>query len=301
MQNDPSLGFVGLGVMGEPMCANLVRKSNRTVHVFDLSAEPLERLQQLGAVPAVSIEALGAQAHTVFLSLPSIQQVEEVCERLLIVPKKPARIVDMSTSDVARTRVLAKKLAAVGIDFTDAPVARMREAAKQGTLLITVGGSDASFIEVQPLLACMGSDVVHAGDVGNGQVVKILNNLIVFTTVNLLAEVLTIGRRAGIDGERLFSALSLGSGDSFVLRNPGMKSLVADSFPEKTFPTDYAIKDINLALTLAKQGGFEPVIALHTHDLLCQTREAGFALNYYPALITLLDGRTPIPTQKKKA
>ncbi|SEB07967.1 NAD(P)-dependent oxidoreductase [Variovorax sp. YR216] len=289
-----TIGFVGLGVMGEPMSANLVRKAGIPVHVYDQNPQAVERLVAAGGIAEKSVEDLGSKVDVVFLSLPSIVQVESVCEALLRAPRVPKLIVDMSTSEVARTRVLAGKLADAGVLFVDAPVARTKEAAVQGTLFITVGATKALFDIVRPLLAHMGSDVLHCGDTGCGQVVKILNNIMVFMTVNALSEVLTIGRRAGMDGKELFDALSKGSADSFALRNHGMKSLVPDTFPEKVFPVEYAIKDASLALALADQAGFEPHIARYTHDLLCKTRAAGFVQNYHPALIQLVDGRVPI-------
>lgn len=290
-----TIGFIGLGVMGEHMGANLVRKSGLPVHIFDRSHEAIARVADKGGIAESSVEAVGAASDVVFLSLPSIDQVETVCESLRRASPAPKLIVDMSTSDVARTRALADTLAASGIAFVDAPVARTREAAVQGTLFITVGGAPSDVDAVRPFLACMGSDVLHCGVTGCGQIVKILNNITVLMTVNALSEVLTIGRRAGVDGKALFDALSQGSADSFVLRNHGMKSLVPDTFPEKVFPVDYAIKDAALALSLARAGGFEPHIATYAHAMLCKTRDAGFAPNYHPAVVQLIDGRVAVP------
>lgn len=285
------LGFIGLGVMGAPMASNLVRKSGHPLHVFDLDGDQVANLTALGATAENSVGGVGEAADIVFLSLPSIAQVEEVAYALLAAPNKPSILVDMSTSDVERTRVLAAKLADGGIELIDAPVARMREAARSGTLLITVGGSKEQFTRLQPFLSHMGSDVLHCGPTGSGQAVKILNNMLVFMNVNALAEAITIGRAAGVDGELLLHAISLGSGDSFALRNPGLKALVPDEFPEKVFPTEYAIKDIRLALELAREGGVKADAASRTHDLLCRTRDAGFSMNYYPAMVRLIDGR----------
>ncbi len=294
MSDYKTLGFVGLGVMGEPMCINLARKSGLPVHMFDLNPEPLARVAEAGGIAEPSLAALAERVDVVFLSLPSIDQVETVVRELLAGPKRPRMIVDMSTSDVARTRVLASNVQAAGVGYVDAPVARTAQAAAQGTLLIAVGGREEDFAELQPLLACMGSDVLHCGDVGSGQLVKVLNNMMVFMTVNALAEVLTIGRSAGMDGETLFNLLAQGSADSFVLRNHGLKSMVRDHFPEKTFPMVYAIKDASLALALAQEGDFQPHIAQYTYDLMCKARDAGFAQNYHPALVQLVDGRVKV-------
>ncbi|HEY0296871.1 MAG TPA: NAD(P)-dependent oxidoreductase [Bordetella sp.] len=286
------LGFIGLGVMGEPMCANLVRKSGHPVYVADLNKEPVARLAELGAKPCGSIIEVARSAEIVFLSLPSIVQVEQAClgpSGIVEAAGKVRTVVDMSTSDVTRTRSLAEKLKTHGIELIDAPVARSREAARLGTLMISVGGAQAQYEAVKPYLSCMGSDVLHCGGTGNGQVVKIMNNMVLFMTVHALAEAVTIARHAGVDATLLLEALSKGSADSFALRVPGLKALAPDAFPEKTFPTEYAIKDILLALDLAKQGEVDARAAKLTHGLLEQTREAGFAKAYYPVFIKLIE------------
>ncbi|EHK68011.1 NAD(P)-dependent oxidoreductase [Achromobacter arsenitoxydans] len=285
------LGFIGLGVMGGPMCANLLKKAGRKVVAYDTVPAAADEAAAQGAELAPGVAQVAEQADIVFLSLPSIDQVESVCQAILAAPRRPSLIVDMSTSNVTRTRALADRLKAEGIAFVDAPVARTKQAAVDGKLFISVGGSAQDFERVAPYLRCMGSDVLHCGDVGSGQIVKILNNYVVFMTVNALSEAITIGRQAGMEAEKLLSLLSQGSADSFVLRNHGMKSLAKDDFPEKTFPMTYAIKDCSLALDLAKEGGFSPRIGAYTHDMMCRARDAGYAQNYHPAVIKLIDGR----------
>jgi len=288
------LGFIGLGVMGGPMCANLLKKSGRKVVAYDSVQAAADEAKSHGAEIADGVARVAEKADIVFLSLPSIDQVESVCEAILAAPRRPSLIVDMSTSNVSRTRALAERLKAEGIAFLDAPVARTKQAAVDGKLFISVGGAESDFARVVSYLNCMGSDVLHCGEVGSGQIVKILNNYMVFMTVNALSEAITIGRQAGMEAEKLLSLLSQGSADSFVLRNHGMKSLAKDDFPEKTFPMTYAIKDCSLALDLAKEGGFSPRIGAYTHDMMCRARDAGFALNYHPAVIQLIDGRVKV-------
>lgn len=287
-----SLGFIGLGVMGEAMCANLVRKSPLPVTGTDMKRDPVERLAAIGLRPADTVAGVAQAADVIFLSLPAGAQVEEVClgpGGIVSAKGQVHTVVDMSTSPVKLTRELATRMAAHGIIFVDAPVARMRQAAKDGTLSIMVGGPPEVFERVRPFLATMGTDITHCGDVGSGQVVKILNNMVVFMTVNALAEALAIGRAAGVDGGLLFDVMSKGSADSFALRTPGLKSLVPDTFPEQAFPTDYAIKDIRLALELASQAGVNAPAAEHTRQVLEATSKAGYGRAYYPAMIRLIE------------
>jgi 3-hydroxyisobutyrate dehydrogenase-like beta-hydroxyacid dehydrogenase len=285
------LGFVGLGVMGGGMCANLTRKSGLPVIAFDMSTEALSRAAGHGARPVTALREV-AGADVVFLSLPSIEEVETVVDEILAADERPRVIVDMTTSDVARTRALAQRLREVGVTLVDAPVARTRQAATDGTLLITVGSDQADFEDLLPLLSCMGSDVVQAGPSGSGQLLKVLNNMVVFMNVNALAEALAIGRRAGVDAKTLFEALSMGSADSFILRRTVSATMIPDEFPEQAFPTNYAIKDLALALRLADDVGIDAAGARQTMDLLCRTRDAGYGWKYFPAMIRVLEGRT---------
>jgi 3-hydroxyisobutyrate dehydrogenase-like beta-hydroxyacid dehydrogenase len=288
MREISTLGFVGLGVMGEPMCRNLVTKTDLPVHGTDLKREPVERLATNGLRACTSVAEVARQADAVFLSLHSPKAVEDVCMAIVAATGRAHTIVDMSTTPVKLTKELHARLAAHGITLVDAPVAGMRARAHAGTLSIMVGGTLEVFAAVQPHLAHMG-EATHCGELGFGQVVKALNNMVVFMTANALAEAITIGRRAGIDAKLLFETMSKGSSDSAVLRTGGLKHLVPDHFPEDAFPTDYALKDISLALELAKDVGVDAPAAQHTRDLLEATSRAGYGRNYYPVMVKLIE------------
>jgi 3-hydroxyisobutyrate dehydrogenase-like beta-hydroxyacid dehydrogenase len=283
-----TLGFIGLGVMGEPMCRNLVSKTKLPVYGTDLKREPVERLAAKGLNACASIADVAKQADIVFLSLHSPNAVKEVCAAIADAKGRTHVIVDMSTTPVRLTKELHARLGKHGITLVDAPVAGMRARAHAGTLSIMVGASADVFAAVQPHLAHMG-EATHCGEVSFGQVVKALNNMVVFMTVNALAEAITIGRRAGIDAKLLFETMSKGSSDSAALRTPGLKHLVPDSFPEDAFPTDYALKDISLALELAKDVDVNAPAAQHTRDLLEATSRAGYGRNYYPAMVRIIE------------
>jgi 3-hydroxyisobutyrate dehydrogenase-like beta-hydroxyacid dehydrogenase len=286
-----TLGFIGLGVMGSGMCANLARKAQSPVVVYDPVPDAVSTAVEAGGQARDSVAAVGAEADIVFLSLPSIDQVETVCQELLAGAERPQTVVDMSTSDVTRTRALAERLGASGITLVDAPVARQRQAAAAGTLLITVGADDGTFADLLPYLSCMGTDVVQAGGVGAGQVLKIMNNMVLFINMNAIAEALAIGRAAGVDPQKLFSTLSLGSADSFALRNTATATMIPDEFPERAFPVDYAIKDLRLALQLATDSGVPVNAAQQTMDLLQRAHDTGLGAAYYPVMIKVIEGR----------
>jgi 3-hydroxyisobutyrate dehydrogenase-like beta-hydroxyacid dehydrogenase len=288
-----TLGFIGLGVMGEPMCRNLARKSGCRVLGYDLSAAPLERLAADGVKPAHAAREIAERADVVFLSLPSGAEVEAICageSGLVALARAGQAIVDLGTSPVALARSLAAALAAREAAFADAPVARTREAAIAGTLSVMVGADAATFRRVQPLLATMASDVTHCGGPGAGQLVKLLNNMVLAQTVVALAEALATARRSGVDAKLVFEALAKGSADSFALRNHGMKALLPGAFPERAFSAEYMLKDLRYAIATARESGLKLRGAHNALELLEATIAAGYGREYWPALYKIVDG-----------
>jgi 3-hydroxyisobutyrate dehydrogenase-like beta-hydroxyacid dehydrogenase len=286
-----TLGFIGLGVMGEPMCRNLARKSGGRVIAHDLSAAPLERLAADGVTPAHSVREVAGQADVVFLSLPSGADVEAVCAGgagLVATARAGQTIVDLGTSPVALARSLADRFGAQGAGFADAPVARTREAAIAGTLAIMVGAADEVFRHIRPLLGTMGSDVTHCGRPGAGQLAKIMNNMVLAQTVVALAEALATARGSGVDARLLFEALGKGSADSFALRNHGMKALLPGAFPERAFSAEYMLKDVRYALDAAREAGLDLRGARNALALLEETIAAGYGKEYWPALYKVI-------------
>ena len=286
------IGFIGTGVMGEPMCRNLVRKHDGPVTAYDLDPAPLERLAAEGAAIAPSLAALAGAADLVFLSLPSGREVRAVClgEGGLIEHLPPGRtVVDTSTAPPALAREIEGAFAARGVAFADAPVARTRQAAIDGTLSIMAGGDAALVERLRPLLGHIARDVTHCGPAGSGQAVKILNNMILFQNVRALAEGLAIARRQGIAPDTFLDAVSRSSGDSFALRNHGVKAILPERFPEDAFPVAYAMKDLDYALALAAETGIEAEGAVLVRALFVEAVESGLGARYHPVIATLID------------
>lgn len=282
-----SIGFIGLGVMGEPMCRNLARKSGRAVLGFDRAEAPLERLAAEGVTRALTLAALAQACDVILMALPSGAHVEAVtlgADGLLAHVQPGTILVDLGTSPVELTRAIAARFVEKGAIYADAPIARTRQAAEEGTLSIMVGADEAAFARIEPLLATFASDITHCGPVGAGQIVKILNNMVLVETVVALSEAIATARRAGLDGKLLFETLMKGSADSFALRNHGMKAIVPDTFPERAFSTSYARKDISYALSLADSVGLKLEGAELADRLLARTQDAGFADRYWPVV-----------------
>lgn len=286
MSDGQVLGFIGLGVMGEPICRNMMQKSGARMLVSDLSDGPVDRLTALGA-EAATAEQIAQEADLIFLSLPGGPQVEAVAGALIPQLRAGQVLIDMSTAPVGLTRRLAEEAAARGASYADAPVARTRAAAEAGTLAIMVGAAADVFARIEPILAHAGEAILHCGDVGCGQVAKILNNMVLFQNVVALSEAQALGRAAGMDPERLFDVLSQGSADSFALRNHGQKAMIPDTFPQGAFPTDYALKDVSYALALAEEAGLAAPGAELAQARMKMAQKAGFAAEYFPVLTRL--------------
>jgi 3-hydroxyisobutyrate dehydrogenase-like beta-hydroxyacid dehydrogenase len=292
MSRHKTIGFIGLGVMGEPICRNLVKKSGADVVAFDLAAEPLARLRDEGAAVAGSVAEVVGKGDLVFLCLPSAKHVRSVFEAdgILKNIRNGQIVVDLGTSSVKQTRDFAMKLQAMGASWADAPIARTRQAAQDGTLSVMVGASAELFAAIEPLIRCFATDVTHCGDVGAGQVTKILNNMVLFQTVNALAEAVAVAKRNGVEPALLLETLSKGSADSFALRNHGIKAIVPGNFPERAFSTEYALKDLSYALELAADAGIQIRGAELTGKVLQEAIDAGSGAAYFPVIAKYIDG-----------
>jgi 3-hydroxyisobutyrate dehydrogenase len=281
-----TIGFIGLGVMGEPICRNLVKKSGAAVLAFDLAPEPLARLCAEGAGIAGSVAEIVAKSDVVLLCLPSAKHARAVFEGdgILKNIRQGQVVVDLGTSSVNQTRDFAKQLQTKGADWADAPIARTRQAAQDGTLSVMVGATPELYAALEPLIRCFATDVTRCGDVGAGQVTKILNNMVLFETVNALSEAVAVAKRNGVDPALLLDTLSKGSADSFALRNHGIKAIVPGNFPDRAFSTEYALKDLSYALELARDAGIKIRGAELIGQILQEAIDAGSGAAYFPVI-----------------
>lgn len=289
MTDISTLGFIGLGVMGGRMCRNLAKKSSKPVIAFDIDPAKAEALSDAGVEAASSIADVAAKADIVFICVPGADQVRDVVfgdDGLLAHVRAGQTVVDMTTATVAINREVAAALAEKNVDFADAPVARGVPAAQDGTLAITVGAPDDVLARIQPYLACMGKDISHCGGVGNGQVLKLMNNMLIFQTVTALAEAMAIATKAGVDRDKVFDILSKGSADSFCMRRHG-KCMTTGEYPDNVFPTVYSLKDLRYALALAEDVGVNAPSAKLTEGNLLAAIEKGYGQLYCPVIYKL--------------
>lgn len=285
------LGFIGLGTMGAPMCRNLAAKSGQEVRAYDSDLEALAQMDEAGVTPAESVRDVAEHADIIFLSLPGGPQVNAVCMgagSLLTHLKPGGLVVDFSTTPVNMARDLSARFLARGIQFADAPVARTRQAAVDGTLSVMVGAPDHVFARLKPLFEYVATDITHCGGPGAGQAMKIINNMVLFQNVVALAEALALIRHAGVDPALGFEALSKGSADSFALRNHGIKAMLTGDYPEKAFSSEYALKDIRYALRFAEEAGLFLHGADNAKEIIKKAIRAGHGKEYFPALAKII-------------
>ena len=274
------------------MCRNLVRGAGLPVIVHDSDPEARAACVRQGCVAAADAGRVARECGTVFLSLPGAAEVRLVCQGGdgLLAHARPGSVtVDCSTVPLALTRELAAAFAEKGARYVDAPVAGTVQTVADRQISIMAGADEETFARLAPLLDCMAETVLHCGASGSGTVTKLLLNTVLAQSVAALAEALLLGRRAGVDGERLFEAFSHGC-DSFALRRHGMTALLPGRFPEGRFPTRYMLKDLDYAMELKESLGMTLGGMDAAHGLLERAVAAGFGDAYWPALIEVIDG-----------
>lgn len=288
--NIKKVGFIGLGVMGMSMFKNLARCNEYTLQGFDSDNNKLNSLKKLNLKRALNIEEIFKTNDLIITCLPGGKHVEHLYykENAMSFVTKNQIIIDMSTSQPDLMLKLEKDLKIKEAFIADAPIARTRQAAIDGTLAIMVGATNDIFEKIRPILELMGSDVMHCGPVGTGQFTKIINNMILFQNVLALSEASKIAEHYKIDTETLFKNISNCSGDSFALKNHGLKSIVRDNFPNPAFSVKYAQKDLSYALEMANQMGLSTPGSTTINNLFSKAIDEGYGDLYFPVIKKIL-------------
>jgi 2-hydroxy-3-oxopropionate reductase len=247
-------GFIGLGIMGKPMAANL-RKHGVSLAAFTRSGVP-DELRQAGVVACGSAAAVTRDADVIFIMVPDTPDVERVLfgdDGVVEALRAGQVVVDMSSISPLATRAFAARVRERGADYLDAPVSGGEVGAQAATLTIMAGGTPASFERVKPLFDMMGKNVSLIGEVGAGQVCKIANQIIVAATIEAVGEALVLASKAGVDAEQVRRALMGGFASSRILEVHG------ERMTQRTFNPGFRVelhqKDLNLALATAQSLG----------------------------------------------
>jgi 3-hydroxyisobutyrate dehydrogenase len=271
------VGFIGVGNMGNPMAANL-QKAGHTLQVHDIKREAAQNLLDAGATWVNSPKEAATGVDTVFLSLPMPADVERVVlsdNGVLTAMNSGGIIVDMSTNSPSVVRSLAEKTKAKGVTFIDAPVSGGVRGARNATLAIMAGGDKAAYDKCEPLLKAMGANVFYCGDIGTGNVVKLVNNMLAFIHMMGAAEAVVLGKKAGVDPNILWQAVKASSGGSFVWES-GTRAVLRDKLAP-TFTIDLASKDISLATKLAEEFGVPLTMGKAAEGLIRGYQTGGYA------------------------
>lgn len=246
------IGFIGLGNMGGPMAANLV-KNGHEVKGFDLSDAALKTLENAGGQAASSAETAVEGADVVITMLPSGKHVAALySDELFRHIKSGALLIDSSTIDAVTARKVALLATSKGCQMIDAPVSGGTAGAQAGTLTFIVGGTNEAFEQAKPILECMGKNIFHAGDSGAGQVAKICNNMLLAIHMIGTSEALNLGVRHGLDPKVLSEIMQKSSGKNWSLELYNPYPGVMENVPSSReyaggFAVDLMAKDLGLA------------------------------------------------------
>ncbi|WP_462381899.1 3-hydroxyisobutyrate dehydrogenase [Pseudomonas sp. Marseille-QA0892] len=255
-----NIGFIGLGNMGGPMAHNLI-KAGHQLTVFDLSAPAVAGLVDAGATGAdAPADIASANVEVIITMLPASAHVKAVYlgkDGLLSKVRPGVLLIDSSTIDPISAREVAKAAADHGNALLDAPVSGGTGGAAAGTLTFMVGGSEADFEKARPILACMGKNIVHCGDSGNGQVAKVANNMLLGISMIGVAEAMALGTRLGMDAKVLAGIINTSSGRCWSSDTNNPFPGVLENAPASRgysggFGTDLMLKDLGLATDAAR-------------------------------------------------
>jgi len=257
MTQQSRLGFAGIGLMGNPLVARLLA-AGHSVHVWNRSPDKLDRVLAAGATAAATPAALFDECAVVFLCLADTQAVRDVVfgEHGLAsappVQESPRLVIDVSSIEPDASRDIAVRLRrANGAHWVDAPVSGGVIGAEQGTLAVMAGGDPDDVDAARPLIAAFARRCTHMGPVGAGQLTKLCNQMLVGCNVLVLAEVMALARRAGIDAERLPAALAGGFADSIPLQMTG-PMMATDAAEPVRWRVRTLLKDLDTAIASAR-------------------------------------------------
>ncbi|HEY3064622.1 MAG TPA: NAD(P)-dependent oxidoreductase [Methylomirabilota bacterium] len=285
------VGFVGTGNMGYPMALNIL-KAGHQLTVYDTRADATRPLERLGASRASGLVTLARAVRVVFLSLPNEAAVEAVvlgtAARSGLVDGARAGdvIFDLSTVSPESTRRVAARAAERGVQLIDAPVSGSVSGAQAGTLAIMIGARAETVAPYEPLFRAMGTNLFYLGEVGKGNILKLLNNSVALTNQAVLCEAMALADRLGIPRQTVGDVIGKSSGASFILERK-LPALIARDYRPGFF-VDLAFKDLGLALDLAQGAGSEAAVVRAAWTLYAAARKAGFGQLDSSGLLALL-------------
>ena len=285
----PTIGFIGLGIMGAPMARNLMA-AGYELTVLDVVQAPMDALVAEGATAGTTPAEVAAATDVLITMLPDSPQVEEVylgADGAYEALREGWLSIDMSSIAPGTARALAQRATAAGAEALDAPVSGGDKGAIAGTLRIMVGGKEAAFGRARPILEVMGATIVHCGPAGAGQVVKVCNQVVVGVVIEAVSEALVLGSKAGVDPARIADVLQGGLASTKVLE------MRRDNFLSGSFDPGFRIrlhlKDLKNALELGRDEGVALPAAATVEQLMRAALANGRGEYDHSGLVTVLE------------
>lgn len=283
------IGFIGLGIMGSPMAANLIN-AGYEVTGYDVSPDSIERLVQAGGKPAGSIEEAVTGSDVVITMLPDSPQVDDVVlgeNGVLAFAGPDLLLIDMSSIAPETSVAVAKRAQETGTRVLDAPVSGGEPGAIEGSLSIMVGGDAETFENARPILEHLGKTIVHVGDHGAGQTVKAANQLMVAGIISLVSEAIVLLEASGVDGERGLEVLAGGLAGNRILDRKAATMLAREFAPG--FRIDLHHKDMGIALASARAAGVSLPVTGVVAQLVASARAMGHGSLDHSALLSVVE------------
>ena len=293
------VGFVGVGLMGHGIAKNLVAKGYPLTVLAHRNRKPVEDLMARGATEARSAAELAGKSDVIFLCVTGSPQVEDAMFRAdgLLAGLRPGTIVaDCSTADPTSTLKVAAAVAEKGGRFVDTPLTRTPKEAEEGRLVVMAGGDAATLDEIRPLLGAFAETVIHAGPVGAGHKVKLINNFIALGGAALIAEAVCAAIKVGVDLKALAEVVTGGGGDSVMFRRFAKYFLEGDDSSLR-FVIDNACKDLRYYTHMAETAPTTAFLAEAAHQTYVMASNLGhgdkFVLRLLDALGEINGARLP--------
>jgi 3-hydroxyisobutyrate dehydrogenase len=285
-QRRPTIGFIGLGTMGAPMCGRII-DAGYEVWVYDRRQDRAEGLAARGGHRAQEMSEVGQRAQQVILMLPGNRDTAHAVDQLLPSVSPDTVIINMGTIDPSISVTLTAKVEAAGGSMVDAPAVKNRAAAEAGELGILVGGSPVVLERVRPLLSCVGGEVVHMGPSGSGLAMKLCHDLLVAQIQNGVNEMLVLARAYGLSFKETVRAIACGGGQNFYLDTRAEALRTGDFTPMSAL--QHMEKDLGLAARLCNRLGLRLPSLQHTRRLYRQAMEDGHSDRDVAAVIRVVE------------
>jgi 3-hydroxyisobutyrate dehydrogenase-like beta-hydroxyacid dehydrogenase len=283
------IGFVGIGLMGHGIAKNLVTKGHPLTVRVNRNRKPLEDLLAAGAKEVVTNADVARDADIVFLCVTGAPQVEEIIngkDGIASVARRGLIVVDTSTSEPATTAKMREELAAKGVRFVDAPLARTPVEAELGKLNIMVGADDATFEELKPVLGAFCENIIHAGPAGHGIILKLINNFIAQAIATATAEALAAAAKSGLSIRKLHEVISAGAVNSGIFQMLVGKMLENNGdLTGLKFTLVNAMKDLRYYTHFAESLPVSAIVGEAVHQSLVNANLMGFGDKYVASLI----------------